>query len=285
MTLTHNSRTVFFSTTSKAEINQKTQAMQALGVLLRYLRQPKDNGLSLEEKIMLRKKLPHLPDESEIESLSQQAFTEKILGIEIEGEARETLSYASLQRWEGGKSMPEPLNLLRIAKLAGMNIEQMYKYLFPGINLETPVPSPEGYFPCLLKQVKSLTDPRELGQIAIAATEILINIKTRLPSIEIPDKEEDRVDFTDIQRQRLAILVKKSLEINPKNQEMLEPFVNDILEAAPDVKYSKAYLEDLAIACYEILIWGKDDLLVNSSQTYQNRLPQLLQDLENKPSL
>ncbi|NJR24360.1 MAG: hypothetical protein HC786_20515 [Richelia sp. CSU_2_1] len=105
------------------DLNLKSEAVKKLSVLLRYLRQSK--SVTLEEKRDLRQKLPSIPDESQLEDLTLEAFTKKLISILARSEA---LSPGTLQRWEGGKTMPEALNLLRIAKLAGVKIQELYVF-------------------------------------------------------------------------------------------------------------------------------------------------------------
>lgn len=278
MNTVQNSRTMFPKIDS--DTNLKTRAARELGILLRYLRQSKD-PISLEEKVNFRKKLPHLPDESELEPLTQEAFTQKL--VETLGD-REKLSYGTLQRWEHGKSMPEALNLLRIAKLAGMSILELFAFMFPTVDLGVPPSPPERDLSLILKEIRRLENIVELGEIILVATELIMATANPATVKLIPKKETKFFQLSEIQSKRLALLLKKSLELDPGKNIPVD-FRNDVLKARSDMEHSKSSLERLAEICHEIKAWDEDEPWIKPDVTYKDRWQDMLDDLENKPSL
>lgn len=255
---------------------KEQESFVRLAILLRHLRQAKQ--LTIQQRKFLFENLPNLPDERELEPLTQAVFTEKIEKVFDDGK---TLSSGAFQRWEDGIGLPEPLNLLRIAKLARMSMDQLFAYLYPDADVSTPDGFPEKDTSKLLKKIKTLKDPNVLAEIIVAASQTWKGMEEdfSLSTRESSKEEAVGIDISESQRQKLALLLKRSLEIKPS--ENLPDLIKDhVLTANPTMNYSKSSLELVASACYEIKIWDEDGLFLKQDRTYENRLEQLLADLD-----
>jgi|GEM_PF-4089951 len=263
---------------------KEQESFVRLAILLRHLRQAKQ--LTVQQRKFLFENLPNLPDERELEPLTQATFTEKIEKVFDDGK---TLSSGAFQRWEDGIGLPEPLNLLRIAKLARMSMDQLFAYLYPDADVSTPDVFPEKDTSKLLKKIKALKDPNILAEIIMAASQTWKGIMEESVSwsTKSNSKNEEEalgINLSKSQRQKLALLLKKSLETRP-NESLPDLMRDHILTANPNTKYSKSSLELVASACCEIKIWDEDGLFLKQDRTYENRLEQLLADLEKSPLL
>lgn len=249
-----------------------TRAAERIGWLILYLRQAPRKEIPLEHKNTLRKFFPQLPDESELEQVTQEELANKLIDL-LPGEE---LSYASIQRWEGGASMPTPINLLRIAKYVGTDISKLYEYLFQEINTEIEV-QPQEEISKLLLQVRSASmNVEDAARIIQAAAE------TMLEHVSNPSKSkgvEKMIDLSEGQKQKLAKILRKSLE--QRSAEIPGDIAKCVLEADPNFRHSEKTFEIVASACCWVRAWDTevDEPWLDCSRSYADNTEKLLKTL------